>query len=430
MKIAYVTSRYPAISHTFVLREVEALRAQGLEIATFSIRRTGGNQLLSAADKAEHATTYAILPVRPLDLIAAHVGGFLRHPLAYLGTLLFSLRQHTPGIKGVVWQGFYFLEAIILWHQCKKRGIGHIHAHFANVAADAALLAATFGERAKSGPRTWSFTMHGPTEFFNVDAFKLPVKARLATFIACISDYCRSQLLAFTSDAVKLQIVHCGIDTDLFAAVDRRRTPTQILSVGRLVPEKGHAVLIEALALLHERGLPARLTLVGDGPERARLEAQAQRLQIDRYVTFAGSVGQDHIRQHYAAADVFCLPSFAEGVPVVLMEAMATGLPVVSSRIMGIPELIEENRSGLLTRPGRSDLLASALQRLLVNPHLRERLGAAGRNKVIAEFTSAANAARLAEMFRSLPTVHASASQVSAAKVDAAAVPVAAGAST
>ena len=234
----------------------------------------------------------------------------------------------------------------------------------------------------------------------------------------CISDFARSQLMALSDPAEweKLHVIHCGIPLGAFTPSEQSTASEQgarILCVGRLVPEKGQAVLLSAVARLAERGHDVRLTLVGEGPDRERLEGTAARLAITQRVLFAGAIGQDDIAAIYGSASIFCLASFAEGVPCVLMEAMAMGLPVVSTRIMGIPELIEENHGGLLVAPGRADELASALERLLADTTLIEKLTANARAKVLAEFDCTATAKELhallvSELSPSRPTVRSS----------------------
>ncbi|MBA2580267.1 MAG: glycosyltransferase family 4 protein [Thermoleophilaceae bacterium] len=403
MRIAYLVSRYPAISHTFILREVLALRRLGAEIETFSVRRTDPHELLSAADREAFATTETIVPPRPLKLAADHAAALVSKPLRYAATLLLALRLSPPGARGVLWQVFYFVEAIALWRRCEQRDVRHVHAHFANVATDVALLAAEFG-----GERwSWSFTMHGSAEFYDVARHRLREKVERADLVVCISHFSRSQLMGFVTEDhwPKLRMVHCGVDPEAFRPVGERNSyggPTRILHVGRLVQVKGHAILLHALAELARCGLDITATLVGDGPKRTELEQLAEGLGIAEKVTFTGSVGQDEIRSYYAAADIFCLPSFAEGVPVVLMEAMASGLPVVATRVTGIPELVEAGVSGLLATPGRTDEIAAALRRLAESPELRTSMGRAGRGHVIAEFELSRSAEKLGEIFGGL----------------------------
>jgi colanic acid/amylovoran biosynthesis glycosyltransferase len=385
-RVAYLVGNYPTVSHTFIAREVAGLRARGLDVRTFSVRRTPPQQLLTDADRRAAAETSVILPPPPGELIGAHVRALARRPRRYLATLALAQRLSAGGARQRLWHLFYFAEAILLAQRLRRGGVRHVHAHFANVATAVALLAAHYDE---PGGLTWSFTMHGPSEFDDVTRFALAEKVRRAAFVACIGDYCRSQLMKLVGpdEWEKLAIVHCGLDPGSFTPAERpARAETAVLCVGRLVPDKGQSILLEALAALRSRGVAMTVTFAGDGPERSVLEARARRLELDGAVEFAGAVGQDRIPALYASADVFCLPSFAEGVPVVLMEAMATGLPVVTTRIMGIPELVEHDVAGLLVPPGRVDALAAALEALAADPRRRAAMGRAGREKVVAEY--------------------------------------------
>jgi glycosyltransferase involved in cell wall biosynthesis len=405
VKIAYLCSEYPAISHTFILREVEAIRRRGAEITTFSIHRADPANLLSRADRAAFASTFAILPPSWSRLIGAHLRLALTKPSAYLSSLDTALRLSPPGPRGLLWQFFYFVEAVLLWDECRRRGIRHIHVHFANVSADVALLASRIGSALQPArPWSWSFTMHGPTEFFDVRHFRLAAKLRQASFVVCISDFARSQLMALSDPGAwpKLPVIRVGIPIEQFTPPNGDRPAAscpEILCIGRLVPEKGQAVLVEALARLAERGQSATVTFAGDGPEREALERLARNLGVSQAVSFRGAVGQDELAALYGEASVFCLPSFAEGVPVVLMEAMAMRVPVVSTAITGTLELIEDGLSGLLVPPGRSDQLAEALGRLLADSSLRRDLGLRGREKVLHEFNAERSAAQLHTLF-------------------------------
>jgi colanic acid/amylovoran biosynthesis glycosyltransferase len=392
MHVAYLASRYPDVSHTFIQREILALRRLGIEISTFSVRRARPDQVLSRLDREEAGRTYAILPPRLGDHLRAHGRALAGHPRAYLSCLLRSLRRAPAGARALLWRCFYFAEAVVLWDQCRRRGIDHVHAHFANVGSDIAQLASELS----GGSLGWSFTMHGSTEFYDVREHRLADKVRSARFVVCVSDFTRSQLMMWVGDEHwdKLRVVRCAVDTSAFtpASRDGRGGPLRILCVSRLVLGKGLTLLFEAA-----QGIGAEIVLVGEGPERGRLERRAAELGVE--VTFAGAVGQDEIRGHYADADVFCLPSFAEGVPVVLMEAMASGLPVVATRITGIPELVEDGVSGLLVRPARADELASALGALGSDPKRRAAMGAAAREAVLARYDLRRNAPRLAVLF-------------------------------
>ena len=405
MKIAYLCSQYPAISHTFVLREVEALRDLGAEIATFSIRRADSDHLLAHADKVAFKSTYAILPPRWTALFAAHLRLAATAPLAYLSTLALALRLAPAGLRGCLWQLFYFVESVVLWRECRRRGIRHIHVHMGHVAADVALLTAHTGSSIEpERPWSWSFTMHGPFEFFDVSRYRLAEKLRRARFVVCISDYARSQLMALSAPEVweRLRVIHVGIPIGQFTRngdADPPQGGSTILFIGRLVAAKGQAVLLEATKMLAKRGHKVKVIIAGEGPLRSTLEGFAEQMGLASQVSFPGAVGQDEIHALYAGASIFCLPSFAEGVPGVLMEAMAMELPVVSTRITGVPELIDDGRTGLLVAPGRTDQLADALERLLADPALCRKMGSAAREKVIREFNTDHSAKQLYALF-------------------------------
>jgi glycosyltransferase involved in cell wall biosynthesis len=406
MGIACLCNRYPAISMTFVQREVQGLRNLGIPVRTLSIRPPLPGHLISAANREAARSTYAVLPPRWTHLIRANVRAFFVSPWRYWLTLAFSLRLSSGGARASLWRIFYFIESMIIWDQCRADGTRHIHAHFAN---DVAMLCAYFADR-PTDPWSWSFTLHGPVEFYDVYRAQLTEKIRRARLVICISDFARSQAMAWSQDTEweKLHVIHCGVNpaewrTQATAAPRPPGTGSnrlRVLSVGRLIALKGHAILLDAVAKLRAGGQEMEVTLVGDGPRRAALEEQARRLGVADLVHFAGSIGQDNIRDYFANADVFCLASFAEGVPVVLMEAMAMELPVVTTTVMGIPELVEDGVSGLLMPPGRADALGALLHSLAEDPALRQRLGRAGREKVIAEFDAASSAERLAGVLR------------------------------
>ncbi|QEC46652.1 glycosyltransferase family 4 protein [Baekduia soli] len=395
--IAYIVGLYPGVSHSFILREVEGLRARGARVETFSLRRVPDDQLLTDADRRAARETSVILPPPPGELVGAHLRALRRRPGTYLRTLAGTLRSSAGGARNGAWKVFYFTEGILLWDRLQRRGIGHVHAHFANAASDVAMVAAQFGADDGVG---WSFTMHGPTEFDDVTRYGLPRKVAEARFVACIGDYCRSQLMRISppQDWAKLQIVRCGLDVERFTATERPDRPggrLDVLCLGRLVPDKGQRTLVHAVAALRREGLDVRATLAGDGPDRPALTALVQELGLAGVVTLTGPVGQDDVGDLYQAADVFCLPSFAEGIPVVLMEAMAMELPVVTTQIMGIPELVDDGVHGLLVEPGRPDVLAAALRALAADPAARREMGRRGRARVAESFSAAEAAERI-----------------------------------
>jgi glycosyltransferase involved in cell wall biosynthesis len=404
VRVAYLVARYPAVSQTFVLGEVLGVRRNGLEVHTFAIRRAPPEEVLSTADREAFESTYSILPVRPWHLVRAHARALLRDPRAYVSALWGALRLGGLDLRALLWQLFYFGEAMVVWDQCDRRSVHHLHVHFPNVAADVAMIVSRYGGDA------WSFslTLHGPTELYDVVAHHLAEKVRQARFAICISHYMRSQLMTLVGREhwPMLHVLRCGVDTERFSPSPARPegATSTVLAVGRLDARKGHAFLVEALARLAEKGTDARVVIVGEGPERPALERLARDLGVGDRLSLPGAVGQDEITSWFADADIFCLPSLAEGVPIVLMEAMACGLPVVAPRIMGIPELVEDGRSGSLVTAGRADELATALARQLADPEARRRMGAAGRERVLAEFEVGECTRRVAELMKTVAT--------------------------
>lgn len=400
MKVAYLCSRYPAISHTFILREVLVLREAGIDVHTFTIRRVPDAELLTEVDRHEARHTQSILPAGFLSILTAHLAAFFRSPVGYFGALGIAVTRRPPGLRPFFWSLFYFLEAGVLAARLRRAGITHVHAHFANVAANVARLAA----RLTGG--TWSLTIHGHADFGDPTTSRLADKIASAAFTVCVSDFGRAQAMLQTDPVhwPRLHRVYCGIDTIRFQPPPQGDTqespPLRLLTVARLSPEKGLTVLLDALAAARAAGTDVILTLVGDGPLRGSLGEQARRLGLTEPVTFAGPVGQDRISDFYHRADVFVLPSFSEGLPVVLMEAMASGLPVIASRITGIPELVRDGLDGLLVPPGNTDELAAAIRNLAADPKRRRAFAASARDRVCTAFDARVTQVPLIQLFK------------------------------
>jgi glycosyltransferase involved in cell wall biosynthesis len=369
-RVAYLTGEYPAVSHTFILREVEALRRLGVDVETASVRRTGPEHHRGPAEQAAAQNTFYLLSAarNPVMLLAAQAPA-LTAPRRYFGTLARAWRLRAPGLRAALYQLFYFVEATVLARHLKARGITHLHNHFAGPSASVSMLTARLADI------PYSFTLHGPADLAEPARWRLGDKIAEARFVACISHYARSQAMLMGDPAhwEKLRIVHCGVDPALY---DRPRAETEdqrlhLVFVGRLAPVKGLRVLIEAL--LAARRTDVRLTIVGDGEERATLEAMAA--PLGEAVRFTGYQSQEEVAGILATAHAFVLPSFAEGVPVVLMEALAAGLPVIATRITGVPELVEDGVSGLLVPPGDAQALAAAIDRLAARPDRGAAMG-------------------------------------------------------
>ncbi|MCP9760527.1 colanic acid biosynthesis glycosyltransferase WcaL [Aquitalea sp. S1-19] len=391
--LAYLVSAYPATSHTFILREVTSLRARGWAVTTISINRdTRAAHTLDADEQAAQRDTWVVKDWPRVRLLPDLFSACWRFgPRVLLATLAFALRLARPGLRGHLMALAYWLEAALLAGWLARRGINHLHVHFGNEAALVGLLVKRI-----SGC-TLSYTIHGPDEFQDARGQQLAAKVAAADCIVCISHFARSQLMLFSApqDWVKLQVIRLGVDAAYGLPASLPAESLRLLCVGRLCPAKGQHLLLHAVARLRRAGIKLSLLMVGNGPTELSLRAEVGQLGLD-CVHFAGALGREAVRHSYSQADVFVLPSFAEGVPVVLMEAMASGLPCVSTRVAGIPELLIDNQTGLLVPPGDEDALFEALWRLASSPDLRSRLGAHARAWVREHYAFERNLDQLA----------------------------------
>ncbi|MER5173784.1 glycosyltransferase family 4 protein [Thioclava kandeliae] len=382
--IAYLTGEYPKVSHTFIQREIEALRARGWQVEACTIRRAPAKAVVGEAQTLEASKTFCVIDAAksPKNLIGAHFKMIRRDASAWRRALKLAWKTRPPGLKAALWQFFYFLEAGVLAKYLLDRNVVHLHNHFANSSCSVAMLASEM-----SGI-PFSVTMHGPAIFYEPKWWRIDAKIARAAFVSCISHFCRSQAMYF-SDAIhwrRLKIVHCGVRPSDYGRDPARLPAQEIIFVGRLAAIKGVPLLIDAFAAIADRHPQARLSIVGDGTERNAAEAQVARLGINERVRFLGYQPSDAVADLMRQSDLLVLPSFAEGVPVTLMEGMASGIPVIGSRVAGVQELVEDGVSGFVIAPGDMEGLIARLDQLLSDPELRERLGQAGRIKVMAEF--------------------------------------------
>lgn len=395
-RLGYLVSRYPAISHSFILREVRGLRELGFEIEVASINGVDRpEEELTREEREEMARTFYVRQAGWRGAIAAGVASLRRSPRGVWRGLR---RAWGPGRGHGV---FYFAEALMIEDWMRRQGLGHLHVHFATPAATVGMVAAAIGGH------TWSLTVHGPDEFDEVSRHRLREKLLAAEFVVCISSYTRSQLMRISPAGLwpRFEIGRLGVDTDRFAPRRRGRATSEenraveILCVGRLVSAKGQRILVGAIGRLVDEGRDVRLRLIGDGPERAGLESAAAKRGLAGRVTFAGMIDQDRIGEYFERADIFALASLAEGIPVVLMEAMAMGIPCVTTRVAGIPELIDSWEDGVMVAPGEEPELAQALGRLIDDRELRERMGQAARQRIDREYRLDKSLTRLAGIF-------------------------------
>lgn len=391
--IAYLTGEYPRATDTFIQREVAALRDLGHDVSTCSIRETGAEHLVGEEQRAEAARTFHVLKAAksPLPLLKCHWRFLRENPRRYGKALRLALQTNPGGVKSTLYQLFYFLEAAVLGDHLRSQNVTHLHNHIAKSSCTVAMLTS------EMTGIPFSFTLHGPDIFFAPDHWRLDKKIEKARFVACISHFCRSQAMSFSAPDhwSKLHIVHCGVQPDRYVGTNAHNSKAQLLFVGRLAAVKGLPVLLNALADQPE----VSLTVVGDGPDRAALESQAQDLGLSGRVDFVGYKSQSDVADLLTQHDIFILPSFAEGVPVVLMEAMAAARPVITTRIAGVPELVEDGQSGSLVPPGDQVALGEAIENLNTNKALQAEMGQAGRAKVQAEFNIAHEAEWLSNLF-------------------------------
>ena len=395
MKIGYVMNSYPMVSTTFIGREIAALEQQGLVISRYAIRQWPYT-LVDPGDLAEQARTQYLLTGSRRGLLRAVAGQTLLNPIRLVRALRLTARLIWNARGGVIRHIAYLIEAMVLRQAAQADGVTHLHAHFSTNSTAVAMLSEILG-----GP-SYSFTIHGPDEFFQPIEISLRLKIARARFVACISHFCRSQAMLFSDQAHwgKLKIVHCGVIPAQYGTRPRTAFGQHVLFVGRLDAVKGVPLLLEAFATARTRHPGARLTVVGDGPARAALEAQATALGIAGATTFTGYKAQAEVATLLEEADMLVLPSFAEGLPVVLMEAMASRIPVIASGVAGVPELVQDGVSGFVVPAGDVETLTVRLERLLGDPGLCRRMGEAGRAKVEAEFDVEREAAWLARILR------------------------------
>jgi colanic acid/amylovoran biosynthesis glycosyltransferase len=396
-KIGYLCSEYPAISHTFISREIEILEKEGFEIVTSSINKTKNLEKMEAKDIERAGKTYFIKNDNKVNILMTLLKYKLFSPIKYCNLISETYKiSYKNGVKSLKKSIGYFIEAILLDNWAKKEEINHIHVHFGNPAATVALLAE------KLGTIEFSMSIHGPDEFYNVEANNLEEKIKRAKFVRCISYFSQSQLMRLSQPEnwSKFHIVRCGLRADEFKAVEKKSIGSNILCVGRLCPSKGQIILLEAIKLMKERGQNFKLTLIGGGENLELIKRKVEEYKLSNEVVVTGPVGHDRVREELANTDVFVLPSFAEGIPVALMEAMAMKIPVITTCITGIPELIDNRVDGFLTEPSNINQLADTISEVIENydsiGELRNRAAEKVKNKYDVE----KNTRGLAEIFK------------------------------
>lgn len=394
MRIAYLVNQYPKVSHTFIRREIQALEALGVEVVRYSVRRVE-EPLKDPADLAEQERTKVVLDGGPQGLAAAIAKQSAKRPAAFARASTLAAKVGYGSERGLAIHGAYLGEACVLLDWMEQDGIEHVHAHFGTNSTTVAMLVEALG-----GPG-YSFHVHGPEEFDKPDAISLGLKIERARFVCGISSFCRSQLYRRVSydHWGKIHIVRCGVETS-FLEGDGRPFPTapRLVSVGRLNEQKGQILLVEALGQLAKDGVDFHLVLVGDGEMRDAIEAAIRRHGIEDRITITGWASGDRVREEILSAQAMVLPSFAEGLPVVIMEALGLERPVLSTYVAGIPELVGPD-NGWLIPAGSVEAIAEGVRELLDTPPQRlEEMGKRGRAAVLERHDVRVTGAALHEL--------------------------------
>jgi colanic acid/amylovoran biosynthesis glycosyltransferase len=396
MKIAYLVNHYPAISHSFIRREILALERLGHEILRISIRGWADTQR-GAEDQLEQTRTRYVLRGGAVPLLASFLRILATNPAGLFRAIVLTLKVGLRAERPLPVHLIYLLEAcqVSLWLRSEKAQ--HLHVHFGTNSAEVAMLVGELG-----GP-PWSFTAHGPEEFDKPKFISLPEKIRRARFVVAVSSFGRSQLFRNVPHSYwpKIKVVHCGLEpafyqTDAATAAGGER---RLVCVGRLCEQKGQLLLIEAARLLAERGTKFELVLAGDGEMRGEIEALTAKYGLTDVVRITGWISSDEVRAEILAARALVLPSFAEGLPVVIMEAMALRRPVITTFVAGIPELIQHGEHGWLVPAGDIESLAGAMEECLrTAPEAITRMGESARQRVLQRHDVDKEAAKLAEL--------------------------------
>jgi glycosyltransferase involved in cell wall biosynthesis len=389
-------SRFPKVTETFIHYEILALEARGVAVDVHPLLRERTSVVHPEAERLLQRIRFH--PFLSMPIVASNLRFLVRRPVAYLRCLAEVLGGTLGSFNFFLGALGVFPKSVRFAEEMQRNGVTHVHAHFATHPTVTALII----HRLTGIP--YSFTVHGHD--LHVEKRMLDRKVDASAFVVAISDYNRETMVDFCGDDArrKIHVVHCGVDADVFEYRERpaHDGPLRLMNIGRFDEVKGHEYLVEACARLKERGVDFRCDIVGDGPRRGRIQERIEAAGLGDRVVILGAQPRPEVARLLREADVFVLPSVMaangerEGIPVALMEAMVAGLPVVSTVLSGIPELVESGTSGWLVPPRDADALADALQRLADDPELRLRLGRAGHRKVREEFDLADNVDRLA----------------------------------
>lgn len=396
-KIAYFINQYPKVSHSFIRREILALERQGFDILRIALRGWDA-ELVDREDQAEQTRTRYVLRQGALVLMMAMLRVCVTSPARFFSALSLALKIGRRADRPMMIYLIYLAEACRVRSWLREQGACHLHAHFGTNPAAVAMLVHSLG-----GP-PFSFTVHGPEEFDKPQFISLGEKIRRSAFVVAVSSFGRSQLYRWVEHDQwpKVKEVHCGLETE-FHAVAPVPVPDvpRLVCVGRLCEQKGQLLLVEAAHRLAQKGIGFELVLVGDGEMRVEVERLIRRYALEDQVRITGWISSDQVREEILAARGLVLPSFAEGLPVVIMEAMALRRPVLTTYVAGIPELVRPGETGWLFPAGSVDELAATMETFLAAPiDVLEHMAETGYRLVLERHSIDIEAAKLAALFR------------------------------
>ncbi|WEK28389.1 MAG: glycosyltransferase family 4 protein [Candidatus Pseudomonas phytovorans] len=397
MRIAYFINQYPKVSHSFIRREILALERQGVAVQRIALRGWDA-ELQDPEDTAERAKTRYVLQGGIKGLLTPTLQVLRAQPQRFFQALRLALRLGLRADRAWPYHLVYLAEAcqVLQWLQAGEAR--HVHAHFGTNSTEVVMLANLLG-----GP-AYSFTVHGPEEFDKPQFLHLGEKVRRAAFVAAVSSYGRSQLFRWVAHEhwAKVKVVHCGLEPGFHevAPVNLPATP-RLVCVGRLCEQKGQLLLLEGARQLAAQSIAFELVLAGDGEMREQIEALITRHGLQQHVRITGWISSAQVREEILAARALVLPSFAEGLPVVIMEAMALRRPVLTTYVAGIPELVRPGENGWLFPAGAVDELAQAMAECLAQPAEElQRMGEAAYQRVLQRHDIDTEAAKLAGYFK------------------------------
>lgn len=394
-RVAYLTNQYPSVSHTFIRREVRALEARGYEILRYAIRP--GEAIADPQDVEEMKLTRHVLAQGYIALLSSAALLLLRRPAAALRALSQMWKAASVSDRGLLRHLAYWVEAAWLSQTLEREKVVHVHVHFGTNAASVAQLVKTMCGIG------YSMTVHGPDEFDQALGHSLGSKINDSRFTVAISSFGASQLKRWVPYSAwdKIHVVHCTVGPTWFRDEPLAPDAKTAIYVGRLSAQKGIPVLIEAFAIVAKADPGRKLILVGDGDLRAEVEAEVTRHDLQHQVVIMGWQTEEQVRAHLTASRALVMASFAEGLPVVIMEALAMRRPVVATCIMGIPELVREGQSGWLVTAGDAASMAEGMTRMYEAPvEQLNVMGATGQQMVRAMHFADTEAEKLDALFR------------------------------